>query len=620
VYIVYKSISGSWALVPAAWLMLFVGVAKYAEKTLALHRANLANVQSSVERQQQRHRTEGGSGSHRPPKLAFPLDDDGNDLVMKAHTLFHICKNSMVDSSVVAESDIDNAAAAQTKKTLFDLEWKELFTVMEIELSLMYDFLYTKAAIIHTWHGYCIRVLSPLATTVSLVLVELSNEGGRRHKRSDIVITRFLLVATFLLESASLLRALSSTWTGFLLHSKLRPGWIRHEVLCMRRWHRFHSVITSLGRPTKAHAHRQWLGKMGQLNMLELVITQKEPAPKGGQFWDKEYQRCSKNTMIIRKEVKKLVLEHVSIRLNRLRVLMKKAVVQAGVEVVPEDMDLLKVAEFLRTERGQDTIEKNDKLSDLRWSLGDEPQLDILTWHIATNMFLLLSGKAAEAKDEGTGDEGLKVEAIMTLSNYMMYLLVVSPYMLPGLVTRKIIKLSCEDLARIWSEHWPPPAAADHLESSSSSPSFCNVRFFMPSKFFSQYGQWRVPTRLSQGREDLAKMLMDWHKSRDNAVTLNTYLHGGVRLAMNMLHVEKRHNKEELDIVQVILDVWVSMLFYASYQCSKESHAKQLSQGGELTTIVWLMAEHFGLFIVNKTSKGTEDNGRTGKEAKASDS
>lgn len=86
-----------------------------------------------------------------------------------------------------------------------------------------------------------------------------------------------------------------------------------------------------------------------------------------------------------------------------------------------------------------------------------------------------------------------------------------------------------------------------------------------------------------------------------------------------MLHVEKRH-KEELDIVQVILDVWVKMLFYASYQCSKESHAKQLSQGGELTTIVWLMAEHVGLFIVNKTSKETEDNGRTGKEAKASDS
>lgn len=602
VYIVYKSISGSWALVPAAWLMLFVGVAKYTEKTLALHGANLVNVRSSVERQQQHQRMEGGS--RRPRKLAFEVDDDDNDLVMKAHSLFHICKNSMVDSSVVAESDIDDAVAAQTKKTLFDLEWKELFTVMEIELSLMYDFLYTKAAIIHTWHGYCIRVLSPLATTVSLVLVELSNEGSRRHKRSDIVITRVLLVATFLLELASLLRALSSTWTGFLLHSKLRPGWIRHEVLCMRRWHRFHSAITSLGRPAKAQAHRQWLGKMGQLNMLQLVITQKElerPAPKGGQYWDKEYQRCSNETMIP-EDVKKLVSELVSGQLRALRHLMKEVVAQEGADALSEGGNLLRMAVYLRKKRGQRALKKGKLFEELRWSLGDELQLGILTWHIATNMFLLLSGKAAKAKGECAGDEGPKVCAIMTLSNYMMYLLAVRPYMLPGPVIRKPIGQTSEELARIWSKHQAAPAAVDDQESSSS-PSFCNIRGFMRSKFSQWHNRWRVSTRLSHGREEeeLAKMLI----GRDNDTALNKYLSRGIDVAQKLLDLED--SRKEIDMVQVILAVWVEMLFYASYQCSKESHAKQLSQGGELTTIVWLMAEHAGLFIVNKTKKGVEE-------------
>uniref|UniRef100_A0A0E0AXF8 DUF4220 domain-containing protein n=1 Tax=Oryza glumipatula TaxID=40148 RepID=A0A0E0AXF8_9ORYZ len=610
VYIVYKSISGSWALVPAAWLMLFVGVAKYTEKTLALHGANLVNVRSSVERQQQHQRTEGGS--HRPRKLAFEVDDDDNDLVMKAHSLFHICKNSMVDSSVVAESDIDDAVAAQTKKTLFDLEWKELFTVMEIELSLMYDFLYTKAAIIHTWHGYCIRVLSPLATTVSLVLVELSNEGGRRHKRSDIVITRVLLVATFLLELASLLRALSSTWTGFLLHSKLRPGWIRHEVLCMRRWHRFHSAITSLGRPAKAQAHRQWLGKMGQLNMLHLVIIQKElerPAPKGGQYWDKEYQRCSNETMIP-EDVKKLVSELVSGQLRALRHLMKEVVAQEGAEELSEGGNLLRMAVYLRKKRGQRALKKGKLFEELRWSLGDELQLGILTWHIATNMFLLLSGKAAKAKGECTGDEGPKVCAVMTLSNYMMYLLAVRPYMLPGPVIRKPVGQTSEELARIWSKHQAAPAAVDDQESSSS-PSFCNIRGFMRSKFSQWHNRWRVSTRLSHGREEeeLALKLIE----RDNDTALSKYLSRGIDVAQKLLDLED--TRKEIDMVQVILAVWVEMLFYASYQCSKESHAKQLSQGGELTTIVWLMAEHAGLFIVNKTKKGVEETNWKNRKA-----
>jgi hypothetical protein len=264
-----------------------------------------------------------------------------------------------------------------------------------------------------------------------------------------------------------------------------------------------------------------------------------------------------------------------------------------------QDVNLLEMAVYLRKKRGQQALEKNNLLSDLRWSLGNELQLGILTWHIATNMFLLLSGKAAKAK----GDEGPKVCAIMTLSNYMMYLLALRPYMLPGLVTRKLIELTCEELAQIWSEHQAAPAAVDDLESSSS-PSFCNIRVFMRGKFSQWHNRWRVSTRLSHGRaeeEELARMLIE----RDNETALNKYLSRGIDVAQKLLDLVDL--RKEIDMVQVILAVWVEMLFYASYQCSKESHAKQLSQGGELTTIVWLMAEHAGLFLVNKTRKGAEE-------------
>uniref|UniRef100_A0A0D9W264 DUF4220 domain-containing protein n=1 Tax=Leersia perrieri TaxID=77586 RepID=A0A0D9W264_9ORYZ len=628
VYIVYKSVSGSWALIPASWLMLLVGVAKYAEKTLALHAANLANVRSSIERQRRRRRrrTEELDGSRRrdtplPPKLEFFAE---GELVMKAHALFHICKNSMVDSSVEAEmtsSNADDGAARRTKETLFQLEWTQLFRVMEMELSLMYDFLYTKAAVIYTWHGYAIRAISPVFTAVSLVLVELSNAGGH-HRRSDVIITRVLLVSTFLLETASLLRAVGSTWTGFLLHRGLRHGWIRHEALCSNRWLRFHHAVASIGRiVANTQAHRKWCGKIGQLSVLRLIITGNGHHHRS---WDKESERYSeKKTMVIPPDVKELVFRRVRNQLLDLRARMTST--------QDADMDLRKMAANLRTKRGQQALQNRNLLSELRWSLGDELQLGILTWHIATEIYLSLSRKATAITTTAVAveDDGVvarRVRAIRTLSDYMMYLLAVRPDMLPGLITRKLFELTCEDLARIWSKNnLSPSSVAEDIESLSSS-----YPYFSPKKFFQLHNRRRVSPSLNytstRSEEELAKMLIDqWLKRVDNddsngGIALNKYLSRGVELAMKLLNLESAsmsRNKEEVDIMQVILEVWVDMLFYASYRCSKESHAKQLSQGGELTTILWLVAEHVGLFVVRKTAKGIEEeNWRRRKRSK----
>lgn len=53
-------------------------------------------------------------------------------------------------------------------------------------------------------------------------------------------------------------------------------------------------------------------------------------------------------------------------------------------------------------------------------------------------------------------------------------------------------------------------------------------------------------------------------------------------------------------ILQLILVSWLRLLSFASEECSKDSHARQLSCGGELLTIVWLMNQHRELKIVAK--------------------
>lgn len=274
------------------------------------------------------------------------------------------------------------------------------------------------------------------------------------------------------------------------------------------------------------------------------------------------------------------------------------------------EMELRNMVANMRTKRGQLTLQKYKLRPQLRWSLGDELQLGILTWHIATAIYLSRSVKAVESEDDAV-DLERRVTGIWTLSNYMMYLLVVRPDMLPGLVTRKLFELTCENLATFWSEHQTSTSVAadgDGLESSSSSS----------RNIYRLRDLWRVSPKTIEQQNKLADMLIDqWGRKDESGVNLNKYLSRGIELAKKLLHLEV--SRKDIDMVQVILEVWVEMLFYAGYRCSKESHAKQLSQGGELTTIVWLMAEHVGLFLVNKTSKGAEeDSWKNRKELRSS--
>lgn len=67
-----------------------------------------------------------------------------------------------------------------------------MWRLMEMELSLLYDILYTKAAVIHTLPGYCIRAFSMLSTVASLLLFHLSGKG--LYNAVDVAITYTLMV------------------------------------------------------------------------------------------------------------------------------------------------------------------------------------------------------------------------------------------------------------------------------------------------------------------------------------------------------------------------------------------------------------------------------------------
>lgn len=46
---------------------------------------------------------------------------------------------------------------------------------------------------------------------------------------------------------------------------------------------------------------------------------------------------------------------------------------------------------------------------------------------------------------------------------------------------------------------------------------------------------------------------------------------------------------------KIMSAVWLEMLCYTTSHCRPETHAQQVSKGGELITVVWLLMAHFGL-------------------------
>uniref|UniRef100_A0ACD5X718 Uncharacterized protein n=1 Tax=Avena sativa TaxID=4498 RepID=A0ACD5X718_AVESA len=481
-YVLYKYIAGSGILVTPAILVLVAGVLKCGERVWALKSASLDDISKFLD-DVEKPRVWKAQG--RPFSVAQAVGSE--EVLQGAHDLLPICMGQFVDYKFWP-------SVFQRQAIKLFCDKGHIYKLIEMQLSLMHDILYTKATVIHTWYGCFIRTVSLVAVITAFFQFQ-SSASRNDFNRVDVVVTYILLGGALLLETVAVLRATVSTWTCALLSD--------------RRCHRLYSIAVSVRRCLKAaERNRRWSGSIGQHTLL---IWQEERGSRSrniaGSFgwmdlWGKLHHQ-SWRPIVISDSIKELVLKEV------------RRMVEAceGKE------------EIMRTYNGQCALKPYDRFKeDPASSVGIGFDEKILTWHFATEV--LMSCTDAE-------EYPAVVEAILALSRYMLFLLVERPNMLPSPVSSRLY---------------------DDVQM--------HIRRYHVSE-------------MKEFTEEVKRMAGDFELSTD--------LFRGLELATQLMELGMP------EVLQVVLGVWVEMLCYAAHHCSRDSHARQLNNGGDFITVVWLL-------------------------------
>ncbi|TVU17296.1 hypothetical protein EJB05_33317, partial [Eragrostis curvula] len=606
-YAIYKYTYGgghSRFLFAASVIISVVGANRYIERAYALSKANLDKMQedassaspgnSSKKKREECHRCR--SAEFRMGQLRDRIErkrqwklSDGEALFL-AQDLFPVWRHAMVDASVIPGSRSQLAS-----EQILWLEWRSMCNVAEMELSLMYEVLYTKAIVAHScpvWY-YLVRFLSPLCTAAAALLFWLhrqqAEQGGQGIRGSFDGITYALLLINFLLDLAWLLRALGSTWAYAYMETQA-PAWLRHQVICPGRWRCLHRFVVRVD-PMRwllrrdPISYRTWSGTIGRYNLLrEATTTTSTCCPE----WlvPKEMRYLSK----LRPEVKGLLFQ-------RVQKILRQAISKKKLEDPADYSKKNYIMDDIRAKWGQKafdlrkhnltTSDPDRKRVELFPQVDDDEapkfgkvfEEDVIVWYIATCIVLQYIRRHLQRRGDFGGPlsaarSKAHATAIEVMSDYLMFLVAVRRDMLPGLVLHSLFKITKETLVSIWGNRDKLERAGDNRKAINNEEMLALLL-----RRAKRDGNEESSIKIEGGEGDTP----DDRARRKNAINSGQTARRGTPVPVP-------------ELLEFIFNVWVDKLVYAAIQCSRESHAKQLSAGGDLTTVLWMVIQHAGLF------------------------
>uniref|UniRef100_A0ACD5WKY3 Uncharacterized protein n=3 Tax=Avena sativa TaxID=4498 RepID=A0ACD5WKY3_AVESA len=364
------------------------------------------------------------------------------------------------------------------------------FKRVEIELSIMYDDLFTKSRVIRTRPGAILRCVSLASMVVGFVLyVKMMSSSADTEQttavynndnrsRVDAAITYILFVGAFCLEGCSFFIVMMSPWAWPFMGT---------QAGCFSRV-LFNQVVWPIFSRIQPETKPWWSNSMGQYNFW----SWRSISIQG--LWEKIHD--TKHAKVTT-EIKKLIHELLRPRHPKL---MPILVPESYKFVLQLPFEELLLSLHVWTEVVVHKADKSMNTSNLT-----------------------LAGKEARQR---------LMDTCKRLSDYMFYLLVEHPAMLP-------VSTNVQDvMTKAADSRWAWLYSLEKLTTHYAGPG-------------RDFWQGQSPFLEQQGAIDV-----------------------------------------ELRRLQML---WVRILLYAAGKSRPEEHARRLSTGGELITLVWLLMAHRGL-------------------------
>ncbi|THU50743.1 hypothetical protein C4D60_Mb06t23530 [Musa balbisiana] len=590
----------------AAIVVFASGILKYAERTWALWSASMDRLRQSMltepdpgpnyVRFKQEYQSRRRAGlqpkietlKERPSLLHQDevKEISQQKIILWGYRFFRTSKRLVVDLMLSFQDRIDS------QNFFLQRSAKEAFQVVEVELSFLHDILHTKAIHVHTVGGRVIRVFSLTMAAVALVLFHLSGKHG--FNEADVMITYVLLVAALGLEAVAIVVLLFSDWTIVALQERnkfRRPYITRLSKLSDK----LAAVIVTFRGWISKNCKSWWSNSTRQYSLIRICL--RRPIPKKIQkimeclrlkeLWD-FWQYVEHNE--ISDDLKELIFQQ----------LKDKAFCAEGEVTSYKRMQACR-GEWILREMGYPALE---------WSVKTEFDESILLWHIATYLCYQTDPTAVKATEEVNRHSR---ETSQRISEYMMYLVVFEPFMLPAGIGKIRFQDTCAEAMKFFNdkkreiEEAERDLIQEHPIKAEASPNLTPRR----EQGASATPPWdqRKRKHQSQTREKAASGALLEVKTTFAPIEVKgdrskSVLFDACKLANEIIGEDTKEKKPKghLELEEawkkkwtIINGVWVEMLCFAAGKCNQYFHAKQLSQGGELLTHVWLLMIHMGI-------------------------
>lgn len=506
-YVFWKSFPRIHLLVLVPALFVFVsGIIKYGERTWALNSGSRDGLGANS-----RVTTPSPSQSLRYRDMPFNVITS----MPRAYTRIAcsyalqtvlLARGLFVGRTVIQLGEWAKAKMEEDFRGIFPMpDQMKLGIVME--LSMMFDLLYTKAMVLQRWWGVIFRGIAQVSMVAAFGLFAMHKKHA--NNMVNVIISYILFLGAIFMECWSLGIVLASPWTKALVQNS-DSFLLKDNQHTEKRW-----MLNSLGQFNLMDCSIAWKSTPA---VIEKVLRALSFDQKWRIFWHTNHVEA------------KSIIEHIVSLFHMTR-----------------DGDILKL--FCKSpEFGRK----------LNYTLSLPFEHALYRLHIYTDLLISrhFAGGICFVKEDfadniASHDDPHKVvmslkDDCAKLSNYMIYLMLVYPSMLP-------VSTAAEDVGPELP-NWVRNECGDETTKL---------------RILEEYGK-----KLGREPGSASPFGPDEEQAGDDKTVLTL--------------------TELMESLTAIKDMWVRLLIYATGKCPGELHARQLGNGGELITFVWLLMLHHG--------------------------